>query len=767
MKTRQVHTGYVNSPRVSDGFAVQDIVRLIIDNLWVVIGITAAVTLLAGAYAIFATPLYSVDVLVQVETPKQNELADLVSRQQAQSAPSTDGPPTNTEMALIRSRNVLAPVISQNGLDVVVTPRRFPLVGEIAASFATPGEPARAWLGLSSYAWGGEVLNIAQLNVPIALQDKKLELRVLDNQRYQLFDNHGKLLVDGVQGRLAQAGHVSMLVSNLTASAGVRFTVARLNEVTAVEQFARYLKVAEVGKETGIVQFSVENRDPALATAIANSIAENYVASHLTRDQQEASKMLAFINGELPTLRDNLKRAESELQKHRVASDSMQATTESQSYLQGSIEFAKQIAALNLQRTELLDRFTDHSAQVKTVDAQLAELHAAQNTFEGRFNAMPDADRQSADLTRDAKVAEDIYVAMVNKAHELSVSRAGTVGNVNVIDPAVEPSTPVKPQRGMVIAIAPVAGFLLGVLLVIARRSLSQSVSEPERIEIRLHLKMLGSVPFSREQTSLALLPTPDAVPQVLAQRSRGRGGRGSLAAPRLPGTDPLLAVRKPNDTAIEALRRIRTMLEQRLLDTQDRVVMISGATPSTGKSVVAANLAVLYAQAGKRVLLIDADLRRGRLGDLFGLPCVPGLAELLVSDTATERTVHRTGVPNLSLLPAGTRPGNPAELLAMERMSKLLDHFKEHYDLVLFDTPPVLAVADALIVARHAGATVLVLRENAQTELEVEETLKHLDSAGALIAGAVFNGMSPRRSDKRSYDYVRAYTAETEASAV
>ncbi|QQC67293.1 polysaccharide biosynthesis tyrosine autokinase [Paraburkholderia ginsengisoli] len=763
MKTRQVHTGYVNSPRVSDGFVLRDLVRLIIDNLWVVIGITVATVVLAGAYAIFAAPLYSADALVQVEVPKQNELAQLVSKQM-QSSPSPNAPPTNTEMAIIRSRAVLAPVISQNGLDIVVTPRRFPVLGKLAASFATPGTPSRAWLGLSSFAWGGEELGIAQLNVPIALQDKKLELKVLDNRHFQLFDPDGKLLAEGEEGQLAQAGDVSILVNRLVAPAGVRFTVERLNEVTAVDLFAPHLKIAEIGKETGIVQISFEDRDSAVATAVTNSIARNYVAAHLTRDQQEASKMLAFINGELPSLRDNLKRAEGELQKHRITSSSMQASTESQSYLQGSIEFSKQIAALNLQRTELLDRFTAHSPEVKTVDAQLAELHAAQDKFEGRFNAMPEADRESADLTRDAKVAEDIYVAMLNKAHELSVSRAGTVGNVNVIDTAVEPSTPVKPQRGMAIAVAPVPGFFLGVLFVIARRYLSQSVSEPEQIETRLRLKMLGAVPFSSEQANLELTPALLGAPAALAQRA---GGRRALAPPYRPNADALLAVKCPNDPAIEGLRRIRTMLDSTLVTTQDRVVMVTGATPSTGKTFVAANLAVLCAQAGKRVLLIDSDLRRGRLGALFGLPHATGLAELLTGDASLENTVYRTSVPHLSLLPAGMHPDNPSELLAMEQMRKLLDHFNEHYDLVLFDTPPVLAVTDALIVTRHAGATVLVLRENAQTEQEVEETLKHLDSAGALIAGAVFNGMSPRRSDRRSYEYIHAYANETKASVI
>ncbi|WCM22603.1 polysaccharide biosynthesis tyrosine autokinase [Paraburkholderia bryophila] len=724
------------------------------------IGIAVTTTVLAIAYAIFSAPLYSTDALVQVQVPKQNELAELVSKQPPQSSSIPTSPPTNTEMAIIKSRAILSPVISQNGLDVIVTPHRFPVLGKIVASFATPGLPSRAWLGLSSYAWGGEQLEFAQLNVPIALQDKKLELKVLDNRRYRLFDSHGKPLLDGMEGQLAQADNVSVLVSKLVAPAGVSFAVERLNQVTAVDQFSPHLKIAEIGKDTGIVQVSFENRDPVLATAVTNSIVQNYVASHLTRDREEASKMLAFINGELPSLQNNLKKAEAELQKHRIASSSMQATTESQSYLQGSIDFARQIAALNLQRTQLLDRFTEHSVPVKTVDSQLDELRAAQGKFEARFNAMPSADRESADLTRNAKVTEDIYVAMLNKAHELSVSRAGTVGNVSVIDMAAEPSTPVKPRRGLIVALAPIAGFVLGVLFVFARRHLSQSMQEPEQIETRLQLKMLGTVPFSNEQASLEITPALLAASAMPPRRTRGARAPVSSVS-----VDKLLAVKCPNDSSVEALRRVRTMLESALLAKSERVVMVAGATPSTGKTFVAVNLAVLCAQAGMRVLLIDTDLRRGRLGVTFGLPRVTGLAELLAGTVTVENSVYRTGVPNLSLLPAGARPDNPADLLSTALMPKLLDDFSKHYDLVMVDTPPVLAVADALTIARHADATVLVLRENSQTELEARESLKHLDSAGALIAGAIFNGMSPRRSDRRSYDYIQAYTSEAEAA--
>ncbi|MCF2135319.1 MULTISPECIES: polysaccharide biosynthesis tyrosine autokinase [Burkholderiaceae] len=777
MEARHIDMGYLPPSGASEGLVPRDLVRVITDNLWAVVGIAAVITALASAYAFFATPLYSADTLVQVEVPKQNELADLVTKQPSQNNSSPNGPPTETEMAIVTSRAVLAPVIAQYRLDVLVTPHRFPVLGKIAEALATRGEPSRAWFGLSKYAWGGELVDIAQLNVPRELQDKKLELKVSSGRRYQLLDEQGNLLVNGIEGQLAQAGPVSMLVERLAARDGETFTVERLNEVTAVRRFINQLKVVQVGKETGIVQISYENSDPALATAVANAVTQNYIGSRVTQTQEEASKMLAFINNELPRLRDDLKQAEAQLQSHRVASGSMQATTESQSYLQGSIEFDRQIAALNLQRTQLLDRFTAQSPEVKTVDAQLAQLRAAKGKFESRFDSMPSADRQSADLARDAKVAEEIYVAMVNKAHELSVSRAGTVGNVHVIDTAVQPSTPVKPRRALIISAAIVLGLMLGVLYVISRRYLSQSVSEPEQIEGKLRLPVFGAVLFSDEQVRLARTPPLPVLAGAREPSLHGdaRSATALVASPDAaaggyqprPHAGGLLAAARPRDVATEALRGIRTMLNSKLLSATNRIVMVTGATPGTGKSFISANLALLYAQAGKRVLLVDADLRRGRLGIHFGLPTdTVGLAELLGDGLSPEQAIHPTSVANLSLLPAGARPGNPSELLAMERMTEQLAQFNERYDLVLVDTPPVLAVADASIVAGYAGATVLVMRENAQTELEVQETLKRLGRAGAQVAGAIFNGMSARRSDRRSYEYIYAYTREGDASA-
>ena len=732
MNTQRIDIRDASPVGAREGVVPRDMIRAIADNRWVVAGVVAAITLFAGAYAAFATPMYSADALVQVEVPKQNQLADLVSSQQSDEVPLLNSPPTDTEIAIIRSRKVLAPVITQHKLNIVTAPHRIPVLGTIAAGFAAKGKLSSAWFGLSSYAWGGEQINIGQLHVPVALQDKKLRLDVLRNQRYRLLDNSGRLLVDGVEGQMAHAGNVTILIDKLIARSGESFAIEELSETTALVEFKKHLKVIQVGKETGVLQIAFDNSDPSLATEVTNSITQRYIDSDLTRGREAANKVLAVITGELPGLRDNLKRAEADLQDYRVASDSVQTSSESQNYLQGSIDLSRQIAELDLRRTLLLDRFERDSPVVKTQDVQLAQLREVKRAFDFRFSAMPVIDRKSVDLQRNAKAAEEIYVAMLNKANGLAVSRAGAIGNAHVVDMAIQPSTPISPRRALIVVLALVLGSILGPLFVIARRNFSSLISEPEQIERRFGLLLFGTVPNFRRMT-----PAEGG-----EQNNPGRLRKGELVAAGCS-----------NDFTVEALRRVRTVLDSKLFEKHHRVMSITSATHVAGKTFIAANVAVLYAQAGKRVLLIDADLRSGGLSACFAMTGKEGLAELLTDGIPIERVIHSTDVPGLSVLPVGVRRINPTGDLASKTMRETVDRLTALYDLVLFDTPPILAMSDALIIARYAGVTVLVVRENAQTVFEVAEALTQMDRAGITIDGAIFNDRSLRRSDRRHYD--------------
>ncbi|MFM0161574.1 tyrosine-protein kinase Etk/Wzc [Burkholderia sp. GAS332] len=756
-----------------DAFSAGELARLIVDNLGLVICIVLLVTGLSALYAFAATPVYSADALVKVDFPQPNALGE-ASKAQEQVIPPTL--PTEAEIQIIQSRSVLEPVIKKFKQDISITPHHIPVIGAISRQFATPGAPMPAPIGLTSYAWGGEEASVGSLSVPAGLEDKPLTLTVLDGGRYRLADpTTGRTLVEGAAGIPVEANGVALTMERLIARPGTEFTIVRFSDVKAIERFLHQLKVSESGKDTGVVQIVYENADPELAQAIANGIAQGYIASHIAQHRAEALTTREFIVGELPQLRANLTQAEAELSQYRTASSSMQAGTEAASYLQGSIEFDRQIALLKVQKAALESHFAPNSRDVQTVDSQLQLLQNAKSAFEARFDQLPASERRAADLTRNVKVAEDIYVAMVNKSNELAVTQAGTLGNVHIIDTALLPVDPVKPKRPLIIGVGAVGGLMAAILYVFIRRLGSSALESARAAERHLNLPVFGHVLFSDEQARLDRAQISNSqsekrrlsgsAQQKVAARPTGSPARltysGAVAQDILFAAGRfLLATDGHDDIPLEALRGIRASLQRQIQDAANNVLVVTGATPGTGKSFISSNLAVLNAQAGKRVLLIDGDMRRGQLAAILKQTGAGGLAEVLSGEVDVDHVIRNTGVHGLSFIAAGRFPSNPSQLLSTPRMHQLLNHLGERYDLIIVDTPPVLAVSDANLIASLAGSTVLVVRPNAQSERELGETAQRLDLAGARLVGMIFNAMPRRRSEKRSYGYAVAYSA-------
>ncbi|HZZ14018.1 MAG TPA: polysaccharide biosynthesis tyrosine autokinase [Paraburkholderia sp.] len=749
-----------------DTFSASDLWRLIVDNVWLVCLIIVAITGAATLYAYVATPSYAADALVKVDFPTPNELG-VSSRGGDPVTPTTL--PDDAEMQIMQSRRVLLPVIAKYKQDIAITPNEVPFFGRIGEMLANPGQPMPAFLGLKSFAWGGEDVQPNILTVPARLQDKELTLRATEGGGFQLLDPDDRLLVEGRPGERAEANGVTILLDKFVARPGTQFTVVRYSEFRAIDRFLKKLKVMEQTKESGVVQIIFENESPRLAQLITNAIADNYVAANIAQRREEASTTREFIDGELPKLRQDLSRAETALSDYRSQVNTMEPTSEASSYLQGSLDLDRQIAQLNMQRAQVAARFAPGTREVQTLDQQLALLTAEKQRFESRFKSLPDSQRKSADLTRDAKVAEDIYVAMLNKSSELSVTRAGTLGNVHIIDTALLPTSVAKPKRLIVMGGGLAAGIILSVLFVFTRKQLSRTVENPHAIERHLSLPVFGAVLFSGEQARLDRANTPSLLSSSssLASKSRANAddarGQGYARAVTYAGRAAsrfLLSTDADNDMAIETLRTVRASLQLDIADARNNVLAIAGATPGTGKTFIASNLAVLHAQAGKRVLLIDSDMRRGRIAGMFGLAASGGLAEVLSAQMEPRQAIRSVGVPGLSVITSGEFPVNPSELLSTSRLQMLLEDLGPQYDLIIIDTPAVLAVSDANMVASHAGSTVLVVRPAAQSESELEDTVKRLDRSGGRVVGIIFNAVPRRRSEKRTYAYASAYTS-------
>ncbi|SDD48805.1 tyrosine-protein kinase Etk/Wzc [Paraburkholderia lycopersici] len=716
------------------------LLRVIIDDIGWLIAIAAAVVAIAVFYCYVAKPVYTADTQVRVEPSDYTSQALTQTQTGANisSGPSSGSLPTDAEIQMMKSRSVVEPVVKQFKLNTTVSPVTLPVIGSLAARLATPGTPSRPWFGLASYAWGGEVADIDSIEVTPDLEGKKLTLTALDSGRYVISTPDGARLLEGAVGQVEQGGGVKLLVNKLTARPGTRFTVVRMNDLDAISAFQNAIQVQEQGKQTGVIDISLEDNDPGHAAAVANAVAQSYLREHVATKQADASKMLDFLRSEQPRLKADLENAEAALTAYQSKSGSINASDEAKIYLDGSVQYEQQISALQLQIASLQQRFGDQHPVLIAARQQLAQLQGERAKYDTKFRDLPATEVKAVQLQRDAKVAEDIYVLLLNRIQELSVQRVGTGGNVHIVDPAMRPGKPSKPKKLLIISAASLLGVILGTGFVLMRRNMFKGIVDPDQIERAFQLPVYGLVPLSPEQTALE-------------KRAPVRGGT------RLR---EVLANAHPKDLTVESLRSLRTSLQFSVMDARNRVVVLTGSVPGVGKSFLTANLAVLLAHSGKRVLMIDGDMRRGALERYLGGPQENGFSELLSGQIALDEAIRATEVDNLHFISCGRRPPNPSELLMSPRLGQYLEGLSNRYDVLLIDTPPVLAVTDAAIIGGHAGSTFLVLRSGMHTEGEIADALKRLRNAGVRVQGGVFNGVPARTRGNYGYGYanVREY---------
>ena len=733
----QAHTALTVTPKTEEEDVVLgDLLQVMLDDVWWLIAIAATVVAIAVFYCYVAKPVYTADARVRVEPSDFTSQALTQTQTGAAVSTGSSSLPTDAEIEMIKSRSVVEPVVDRFKLNFFVAPKTIPVLGNLAARLATPGELAKPWLGMTSFAWGGEVADADSLDVTPSLEGKKLTLTALPQGRYTLEDSDGNLLLTGQVGQQAQGNGVTILVKRLVARPGTRFTATRMNDLDAITAFQSAITVQEQGKQTGVIGISLEDTDADRASQIANALAQSYVQEHIATKQADANKMLDFLRAEEPRLKGDLVRAEAALTDYQSKSGSINASEEAKIYLDGSIQYEQQISQMKLQIATLDARFgSDHPVLIAASE-QLAQLEAERAKYDTRFRDLPATEVKAVQLQRDAKVAEDIYVLLLNRIQELSVQRVGTGGNVHIVDAAMRPGMPSKPKKVLIVSAATILGLIVGTGFVFVRRNLFKGIVDPEQVERAFHLPVYGLIPLSAEQAVL--------------EHTVVRGGN------RLRS---VLASARPKDVTVESLRSLRTALQFSTMDARNRVIMLTGAMPGVGKSFLTVNLAVLLAHSGKRVLMIDGDMRRGALERYLGGSPDNGFSELLSGQIALDEAIRGSEVENLQFISCGRRPPNPSELLMSPRLQQSLDTLAERYDVILIDTPPVLAVTDAALIGAQAGTTFVAVRSGMHSEGELADMLKRLKSGGVQVQGAIFNAMPQRARGA----YGRGYAAVQE----
>ncbi|MGL1088592.1 polysaccharide biosynthesis tyrosine autokinase [Vibrio vulnificus] len=711
MTTPQNRSSVDNS---SDEIDLGKLLGILLDAKWIILVTTFFFAVGGVAVALLSTPIYKADALIQIEQKSSGGISSLVGDMGELFSQESSA---TTEIEIIKSRMILGDTVDKFNLTTVAQPKYLPVIGK----------------GLARIAGKVNQIEISRYTVPEYAQEMKHTLVVLDAEKktYQLVRGDEQVVLQGVAGELAKNDGYELFVTELRSHNEQEFSIGQRSRLEAIEWLKQNLAISERGKQTGILQLSFEGESRKQISELLNHISQTYFLQNVERNSAEAEKSLTFLKGHLPDIKTSLTTAEDTLNRFRQDNESIDLGLEAKSTLDVMVKLEAQLNELTFKESEISQRFTkDHPAYISLLDKRETLLKERER-LNLQVQKLPKTQREVLRMTRDVEVNQQIYIQLLNKVQELSIIKAGTVGNVRILDEAQSYAKPVKPKKPLIVVLATLLGGMLSVALVLVKAALHRGVENPDEIE-QIGLSVYASVPKSNLQLELA---------NKLARKKRN--------------TDlTLLAESNPADLSIEALRGLRTSLHFAMMEAKNNVLMISGPAPGIGKSFVSTNFAAVAAKTGQKVLLIDADMRKGYLQQCFGLNWENGLSDLLSGKVARDVAVQSAKVENLDIITRGQVPPNPSELLMHPRFKELVDWASENYDLVIIDTPPVLAVTDPSIVGAIAGTTLMVARFGQNTVKEIDVARSRFEQSGIEVKGVILNAIEKKASSAYGYGY-------------
>lgn len=505
-----------------------------------------------------------------------------------------------------------------------------------------------------------------------------------------------------------------------------------LSDVT--RNLLNHLTVKEQGIKTGILKLSYQSRDPERSQKILNTILDVAVEKNIAEKAEETSKTLAFLQQQLPSVTKELDTAENSLNIYRSKTGALDNTVEAQILLQEVANIEKSIDDLNLKKAEMQENFTAKHPYILAINQKEKQLEKKLMQIKVKLKEIPLSSQQTMNLERDIKVHGEIYSNVMQNMQQMQMLKGSTVSSVRILETASYPVIPIHPKTLIILSFSAILGFSFAFFFVLLHSALMRAVNDPLEIEKELRLPALAIVPFSLSQRKLAK--------EAMAGREE---------------KPYLLVEEKPKDIAIEALRSLRTSLKLSSLGKEQKLISISGCSPGVGKSFVSTNLAIVFADLEIKVLLIDADLRKGHLCYFTGKQRIPGLSEYLQTDI-TIANITQSLKLNVDFIATGHYPAQPAELLMINKFTQLIQHARENYDLIIVDTPPILAVTDAAIIAQHCDINLLVIGSGKDQMREVRHAKSIFEKASINLNGFILNNLS---IDKHGYGGYYNYNYE------
>lgn len=699
----------------SDDIDIGKLFGILLDSKWLIIAITFMFSLFGVASALLSTPIYNANALIQIEQKSSGGVSALVGDMGDMFKSESS---VTTEIQIINSRMILGDTVDKFNLTTVVTPQYMPYIGK----------------GLARLRGEVNDLKIGRFAIPDFALNSSHSIVVLNAEQktYQLVRGDDQVVLEGKAGELAKRDGYELFVTELNSEDGFEFSVGKRSKLDAIGWLQGNLTLVERGSGTGMLEMGFKGEDKVLIADILNDIAQNYFLQNVERNSAEAEKSLAFLKSHLPDVKDNLTISEDRLNIFRQNNDSIDLSLEATSALKATVNLESQLNELTFKESEISKKYTkDHPAYIALLDKRSILLQERQR-LNKQIQKMPKMQREILRMTRDVEVNQQIYVELLNKVQELNIVKAGTVGNVRILDAAQSFANPIAPRKKLIVVLATLLGGLLSVSFVFVRAAFHRGVENPDDIE-RIGLPVYASVPKSVLQLELSNL-------------LKNKQIRNKEVA--------ILAEHNPADLSVESLRGLRTSLHFAMMEAKNNVVMISGPAPGVGKSFVSTNLSTVAAKTGQKVLLIDADMRKGYMQQDFGLNWDNGLSDFLSGQIELEQSVKNTQVKNLDIIARGQIPPNPSELLMHPRFQRLIEWASEQYDLVIIDTPPVLAVTDASIVGALSGTTLMVTRFGMNTVKEIDVARHRFEQSGVEVKGVILNATEKKASSYYGYGY-------------
>lgn len=687
------------APKTGDTITLMEAVSILWSKKFFIAAFVVVGALCGVLIMNWIRPEYTSDAMLQIDVR-----GNKASRAMGEMGVLLDmASPADAEIELVQSRSVLSYVVQEERLCFNAYP-----VGKLDRLLHREGR-----------------MDLDELQIPkIARLDRWVAV-VTGANTYSVIAPEGNKLADAEVGETLRVPYADdtlvVRVRLMRAAPGQEFVLKQMNLLPAIRSLAKRLSVSEKGKQTGVLAVSLKHRYPDRAASILNSIANTYVRRNVEKRSAEAEKTLEFLEKQLPGVKAKLDSAEKVLADYRHKIGSVDLTGETQVHLQKEVDLQKQLLKLEQERQEATRLFKQEHPAVRTIVTQQETLRAKLAQLKRNAEKLPLTQQEVLRLQEDVQVNNAIYTTMLNNIQQLRVVRAGEVGNVRVVDYAMVEDFPSKPRKFNILICSIAAAFMISVLLVFLFRMLRSGVRSSLEVERATDISVFAKVPKCANKS--------------FTKRSRK--------------THTPFVYLYPEDPVSESFRGLLTSVDY-TMSKKGLVLMVSGLIPGVGKSFISANLAALYAMAGKRTLLIDADMRRGVTVGWNR----KGLAEVLGGSSNVESAINPAGNENLFTLSTGRARLSPSELLRGESFKNMLNELREKYDVIVVDTPPMSLVTDAELIYPAVDFSLIVLQYGKHSMDDIKETVSKMNRFGDKPKAFVMNQCEHEPGHYYGYGY-------------